>query len=75
MKQAEKLEVTVHEYSIKVEELNRTIIDITSHKARISQVSSFLFILKICLLVTNYNRNISSKGKYRTYQRSSGNQG
>lgn len=37
-KQVEKLEVTVHEYSLKIEEMNRTIIDITSHKTRISQV-------------------------------------
>lgn len=42
MKQAEKLEVTVHEYSIKVEELNRTIIDITSHKSRLTQVQTYL---------------------------------
>jgi len=37
VKQVEKLEVCIHEYSIKVEELNRTIIDITSLKVRISQ--------------------------------------
>lgn len=37
----EKLEVTVHEYSIKIEELNRTIIDITSYKTRLSQVWIF----------------------------------
>lgn len=39
----EKLELHVHEYTIKVEELNRTIIDITSHKTRVVQVK-FLFL-------------------------------
>jgi hypothetical protein len=37
-KQVEKLEVHVHELTIKIEELNRTIVDITSHKTRLSQV-------------------------------------
>ena len=36
-KHAEKLEVTVREHSVKIEELNRTIIDITSIKMRLSQ--------------------------------------
>jgi uncharacterized protein (DUF1015 family) len=38
IKQVEKLEVHVHELTIKIEELNRTIVDITSHKTRLSQV-------------------------------------
>jgi hypothetical protein len=38
VKQVEKLELHVHEYTLKVEELNRTIIDITSHKTRLSTV-------------------------------------
>lgn len=33
----EKLEVVVHELNIRIEELNRSIIDITSHKTRLSQ--------------------------------------
>lgn len=36
-KHVEKLEVQVHELSIRIEELNRTIVDITSHKTRLSQ--------------------------------------
>lgn len=36
-KTCEKLEVTISELHIKIEELNRTIIDITSHKTRLSQ--------------------------------------
>ncbi|PSN57952.1 Paramyosin, partial [Blattella germanica] len=37
VRQVEKLEVHVQELSIKIEELNRTIVDITSHKTRLSQ--------------------------------------
>jgi len=37
VRQVEKLEVIVHELNIRVEELNRTVIDVTSHKTRISQ--------------------------------------
>lgn len=37
VKHSEKLEITINELSIKIEELNRTIIDITSHKTRLSQ--------------------------------------
>ena len=37
-KHVEKLEVHVQELTIKIEELNRTIVDITSHKTRLSQV-------------------------------------
>lgn len=37
IKQIERLEVSVSEFSIKIEELNRTILDITSLKQRISQ--------------------------------------
>lgn len=36
-KQIEKLEITIQEFSVKIEELNRTIVDITSHKTRLSQ--------------------------------------
>lgn len=39
MKQVEKCEVTIHEMNIRIEEMNRTVIDITSHKTRLSQVS------------------------------------
>ena len=38
IKQCEKLEVTVHELTIKIEEINRTVIDLTSIKTRLSQV-------------------------------------
>lgn len=37
IKTVEKLEVHVSELNVKIEELNRTIIDITSHKTRLSQ--------------------------------------
>lgn len=37
VKHSEKLEVSINELHIKIEELNRTIIDITSHKTRLSQ--------------------------------------
>lgn len=37
IKIVEKLEVHVSELNIKIEELNRTIVDITSHKTRLSQ--------------------------------------
>ena len=37
MKTVEKLEIHVSELNIKIEELNRTIVDITSHKTRLSQ--------------------------------------
>lgn len=36
-KTCEKLEITISELHIKIEELNRTIVDITSHKQRLSQ--------------------------------------
>lgn len=42
VKQVEKLDVTIHEYNVRIEELNRTIIDITSHKTRLSQVMNDL---------------------------------
>lgn len=37
VKTCEKYEVTISELHIKIEELNRTIVDITSHKQRLSQ--------------------------------------
>lgn len=37
IKTVEKLEVHVSELNVKIEELNRTIVDITSHKTRLSQ--------------------------------------
>lgn len=36
-KHVEKLEISISELHVKIEELNRTIIDITSHKTRLSQ--------------------------------------
>jgi hypothetical protein len=37
-KTIERLEITVHDYSLKIEELNRTVIDMTSVKSRLSSV-------------------------------------
>lgn len=37
IKQCERLEVTISELNVRIEELNRTIVDITSHKQRLSQ--------------------------------------
>jgi len=37
IKTVEKLEVHISELNVKIEELNRTIVDITSHKTRLSQ--------------------------------------
>lgn len=37
IKTVEKLEFHVAELNVKIEELNRTIVDITSHKTRLSQ--------------------------------------
>lgn len=36
-KHIEKLEITISELNVKIEEINRTVIDITSHKTRLSQ--------------------------------------
>lgn len=36
-KTVEKLEIHISELNVKIEELNRTIVDITSHKTRLSQ--------------------------------------
>lgn len=37
VKHSEKLEISIHELNVRIEELNRTIVDITSHKTRLSQ--------------------------------------
>lgn len=37
IKQVEKCEITISELNIRIEELNRTVVDITSHKTRLSQ--------------------------------------
>lgn len=36
-KTIEKLEIHISELNVKIEEINRTIVDITSHKTRLSQ--------------------------------------
>jgi hypothetical protein len=41
-KTIERLEITVHDFSLKIEELNRTVIDITSIKSRLSSVRNQL---------------------------------
>lgn len=56
VKHAERLEVTISEINIKIEELNRTIVDITSHKTRLSQENIELIKevqdLKVCFITT-----------------------
>lgn len=37
VKHVERLEITISELNVRIEELNRTIVDITSHKQRLSQ--------------------------------------
>lgn len=37
VKHVERLEVTITELNIRIEELNRSVVDITSHKTRLSQ--------------------------------------
>jgi peptidoglycan hydrolase CwlO-like protein len=37
IKHAERLEVSITELNVRIEELNRTIVDITSHKTRLAQ--------------------------------------
>lgn len=37
LKTVERLEITISELHVRIEELNRTIVDITSHKTRLSQ--------------------------------------
>lgn len=37
IKHSEKLEITISELNVRIEELNRTVVDITSHKTRLSQ--------------------------------------
>lgn len=53
-KTVERLEVNISELHIKIEELNRTIVDITSHKTRLSQENIELVKevqdLKVCLI-------------------------
>lgn len=57
-KTVEKLEVTISELHIKIEELNRTIVDITSHKQRLSQENVELIKevqdLKVIYFVNTY---------------------
>jgi len=38
-KTIDKLEVTIQEYSLKIEELNRTVVDLQTYKGRMSQVT------------------------------------
>lgn len=35
-KHVERLEITISELNVRIEELNRTVVDITSHKTRLS---------------------------------------
>lgn len=37
LKTVERLEISISELHVRIEELNRTIVDITSHKTRLSQ--------------------------------------
>lgn len=56
-KTCERLEVSISELHIKIEELNRTIVDITSHKQRLSQENVELVKevqdLKVLILFNN----------------------
>ncbi len=62
VKQVEKLELHVHEYTLKVEELNRTIIDISSHKTRLYTFRQrFIYNL---LKENDHNKFIWSTGKH-----------
>lgn len=60
IKQVEKCEITINELSVKIEELNRTIVDITSHKTRLSQENVELIKdvqdLKLNLESVSYSR-------------------
>ena len=56
IKQCEKLEVTVHELNVKIEEINRTVIDLTSIKTRLSQVSSNTPVMCIGTQVSMHDR-------------------
>lgn len=62
MKHVEKLEITIHEMNVRFEELNRTVIDITSHKTRLSQVMIniiyFQFYVKILSGQPNFDGTI-----------------
>lgn len=70
-KTCERLEINISELHIKIEELNRTIVDITSHKQRLSQENVELVKevqdLKVSLymdIVKNLENRIFSKRKY-----------
>lgn len=60
-KTCEKLEISISELHIKIEELNRTIVDITSHKQRLSQENIELIKevqdLKVFYRISTYNTN------------------
>ncbi len=50
----EKLEITVHEYHIKIEDLNRTVVDMNSQKQKlqmesqeVSQTNDCIFLEKV----------------------------
>lgn len=61
-KTVEKLEINISELHIKIEELNRTIVDITSHKQRLSQENIELIKevqdLKVCRVQTEFHKKM-----------------
>lgn len=57
IKTVEKLEVHISELNVKIEELNRTIVDITSHKTRLSQENIELVKEVQDLKVKYFNNN------------------
>lgn len=61
-KTVERCEITISELHIKIEELNRTIVDITSHKQRLSQENIELIKevqdLKVCKIIIISNNSL-----------------
>lgn len=68
-KTVERLEVNISELYIKIEELNRTIVDITSHKTRLSQENIELIKevqdLKVGLCYQNLTANTSQVSAFQ----------
>jgi hypothetical protein len=60
MQIVEKLEITVHEYHIKIEDLNRTVVDMTSQKQKLLMESQEV---KICTLLPH--QDSVAKGQRR----------
>lgn len=61
IKRVETLEITIQELHVKIEELNRTVLDITSHKSRLSQenieLTKEVQDLKISIEAVQYSKS------------------